>query len=307
MRTRLLLIPVLCFAAVAIGQDKKVDPPKTDDDPIARQLLKDKEAFVSSLEKAREDMLKGFDKYYEAVKANKSLKIEAQLAQLEKIEADKKAFEEAGTIPGTPGMKVALSEYRAAQKKAELVCKAAFDKAAKAYRDKGDVKAAGATLEEAKEFLAKDPTVGGGAVGAAGVAIVARHSNKVIAPNGADDGAKLMTADFVKGDQGQLWKVVAAGEGLSYIENVKTGMVMTATGKNNGAEVFISKKITPASETQLWKLSAVPGQKDVQKVFAKPSGKLIGVDAKSKDAGARILLWADQNEAPQWFGFFVPK
>lgn len=311
MLLRLAYILTLVFGTAVLAQEPKVEPVKADDDPIAAQLLKDKEAYVASLEKAREDFLKGFDKHYDSVKNNKSLKLELQLAQLEKIEAEKKAFEEQGTITALPGMKVALSEFRTAQKKADVAIRAAFDKAAKAYRDKGEVKLAGATLEEMKEFLAKDPTVGGGVAavggGGGGVAIVARHSDKVIAPNGTDDGAKLHTADFVKGDQTQLWKTVAAGDGWVYIENTKTGLVMTANGKNNGAEVFIAKKISPTSETQLWKMTPVPGQKDVYKVFAKPSGKLYGVDGKSKDAGARILLWTDQNETCQMFGFLVPK
>jgi hypothetical protein len=307
MSFRILLVATLLTSTVALAQDKKVDPPNGDDDPIAVQLLKDKETYIATMEKAKEKLLKAFDRYYETVKNNKSLKLELQLAQLEKIEAEKKAFEESGTMPGSVGMKVAVSEFRTAQKKAEIPVKAAFEKAAKAYRDKGEVKTAGATLEEMKEFLAKDPTVGGPATGGVGVAIVARHSDKVLAPSGADDGSKVVTANFVKGDQTQRWKTVAAGDGYVYIENIKTGMVMTATGKNNGAEVTISKKMAPASETQLWKMTPVVGQKDVYKVFAKPSGKLYGVDAKSKDAGARILLWADQNESCQMFGFVIPK
>jgi hypothetical protein len=307
MNVRLLLAALALFAASALAL--RAD----EDDPIAAQLLKDKEAFVKAQGKAKENVLKAFDKHYETVKNNTALKIEVQLAQLEKIEAEKKAFDENGVPPTLTGLKVAMSEYRAAQKKDELACKAAFEKAAKAYRDKGDVKLAAATLEEMKEFLAKAPgaTTGtGGAAAAAPSVIPNAVAGKILGlQNGkTDEGTKIMTADYVKGDQTQLWKVVPAADGWVYIENIKSGLVMTANGKGNGTEVIISKKATPANENQLWKITPVMGVKDAVKVFAKPSGRLIGVDAKSKNAGARILLWDEQgNEPAQIFAFTPPK
>src|SRR5262245_42454703 len=164
MNARALFAALLLVAAPLLAREAECA-----DDPIAAQLLKDKEAYVAAQDKAREDLLKAFDKHYDSVKSSKTLKIEVQLAQLEKIEAEKKAFEENGVLPTSMGMKVGLSEYRSALKKAENQCKAAFEKAAKDYRDKGDVKTAGTTLEEMKEFLAKAPAAGGsGAAGAAG-------------------------------------------------------------------------------------------------------------------------------------------
>jgi hypothetical protein len=307
MRTRAPFVPLLLLAAPLLAKDSPGAAPKGNDDPIAAQLLKDKEAYVAALDKAKGDMLKGFDRLYEAIKKNKAAKIESQLAQLEKLEAEKKAFEESGVMPVSPGMKVAISEYRTAQKRAESACKAAFEKAARAYRDKGEVKLAGETLEEMKEFLSKAPTAAGN--GGTAAAIVCHVSGKVLGlQNGAvAEGTKVVTADYAKGDQTQLWKVVPAADGWVYVENVKSGLVMTAHGRGNGTEVTIAKKETPASDDQLWKLIPVANVKDAQKVFAKPSGKLIGVDAKSKNAGARILLWTDQNESAQWFGFFTPK
>jgi hypothetical protein len=306
MRTRALFFPLL-LAAPLLAQGTPGGAPQGDDDPIAAQLLKDKEAYAAALDKARDTFLKGFDNLYEAIKKNKTIKIETQLAQLEKLEAEKKAFEDSGVMPASPGMKVAISEYRTAQKRAELNCKLAFEKAAKAYRDKNEVKLAGETLEEMKEFLSKAPAAGGGGGGV--TAMVCHVSGKVLGlQNGAvGEGTKVVTADYVKGDQTQLWKAVPAADGWVYIENVKSGLVMTAHGKGNGTEVTIAKKETPASDDQLWKLIPVANVKDAQKVFAKPSGKLIGVDAKSKNAGARILLWTDQTESAQWFGFYSPK
>lgn len=306
------LLSALLFLVAATALARPGAPAA--DDPIAAQLLKDKEAFAAAQDKARDDLLKGFDKVYETVKANKSMKIEAQLALLEKIEGEKKLFDESGTLPTLPSLKVALSEYRTALKKADTQAKLAFETAAKAYRDKGEVKAAGETLEEMKEFLAKAPgSAGGGAAvtgGATASVLACGVSNKVLGlkGGGTDDGTRVVTADYVKGEGTQLWKTVAAGNGWVYVENVKTGLVMTANGKNNGAEVFVSKKaVGAAAENQLWKVTPVPTVKGAIKLFAKPSGKLIGVDAKSKDAGARILLWSDQDTEPaQMFAFMSP-
>src|SRR5215471_3205892 len=107
MTARLLIAPLVLFAASGLAAGFRAD----EEDPIAAQLLKDKEAYVAAQGKAKEEVLKAFDKYYEAVKSNKALKIEAQLAQLEKIEAEKKAFDENGVLPMLTGLKVATSEY----------------------------------------------------------------------------------------------------------------------------------------------------------------------------------------------------
>lgn len=296
--------PRVVFASMVLFAISALTGFAADEDSIAKQLLKDKEAFAAAQAKAKEDALKEFDAYYEKVKGNKALKIEAQLAQLEKIEAERKAFDESGVSSSLPGLKVAMSEYRTAQKKAEQQCKQAFEAAAKAYRDKGEVKAAVAVLDEMKEFLAKTPGEAAAAVIACG------NSDKVLGLKGGstDDGTKVVTADFAKGDATQLWKVVPAGSDWVYVENVKSGLVVTCNGEGNGTEVVISKKAQPPSDSQLWKLTPVGKEKDVVKVFAKASNKLIGVDAKSKDAGARILLWTDaKTEACQMFVFTTPK
>jgi hypothetical protein len=309
IRTAQVLALLLVSTTLLVAADPpKADPAKTDDDPIAAQLLKDKEAYIASLDKAREEVLKAFDKYYESVKSNKSLKIEAQLAQLEKIEGEKKLFEDNGIFPSVAAMKVAVSEYRTAQKKAEVVCKAAFETAAKAYRDKGELKLAGSTLEEMKEFLAKTPSAG---TGGGAVVIACGNSNKVVGLNGStDEGTKIVIADYVKGDQTLLWKVSPASDGFVYIENVKAAMVLTANGKKDGTEIVLAKKQTPASDSQLWKLTAVPNTKDAQKVFGKASGKLWAIDARGTDTGTKIVIWPDAGakvETAHMFGFFPPK
>jgi hypothetical protein len=295
MNLRPLLVPLVLFAVATFAGSKPAD-----EDPIAEQLLKDKEAFVEAQTKAKEVVLKAFDKHYEMVKNNKSLKIEVQLAQLEKIEAEKKAFDESGVPPTLVALKVALSEYRTAQKKAEATCKLAFEKAAKAYRDKGDVKTAGAVLEEMKEFLAKVP--GAGAAAATAVVLVSTHSGKVLglARGATDEGNKIVTADYVKGDQTQLWKLVPAADGYFYVENVKApGLVIAVDGKGNGSAGHIEKK-KDGDDGQLWKLNPVRTMKGSVVFVRKGTDRVLAITQGSKNAGIGIILWDDStNNGPE--------
>lgn len=301
MSGRLLLTALLFFvAATALARVG------ADEDPIAAQLLKDKEAYAAALEKTKENLLKAFDKHYEAVKNNKSLKIEAQLAQLEKIEAEKKAFEEAGTFPLAVGLKVAVSEFRTAQKKAEGQCKLAFEKAAKAYRDKGDVKAAGEVLEEMKEFLAK-AAAGTGTAGGVPSHIGSKFSGKLFGVKGAPaEGSRVITVDYVRGDTSQQWRVVPAKDGWVYVENLKSGLVLTAAGKGNSTDATLAKK-KDGDDHQLWKPTPVAGQAGLIKMVHKASDKVLGIDGRSKNAGARIILWTDESDSSQWFSTVTAK
>ena len=300
MRCRqFICLPLLFAASLVLAQDKK-DPPKGDD-PIAQQLAKDKEAYAAATEKAREGMLAGFDKYFTAVKNSKTLKIDAQVTLLEKIEAEKKAFEESAVPPALPGLKDALAYYRAAQKKADAAGKAAFEKAAKAYKDMGNVKAAGDTLDEWKELQAK--------AGAALTAytITAAHSSKVVGLGGKNsEGTRLVTADYAKGDQSQLWRSIKSDDGYFYIQNVKTGLFATLP---EGAQdiVVAAKKASGAG--QLWKSVplTIPDAKGAVKLTLKGGTRLMAVDGGSKNANARIIIWSDENDSSQWFGLFPPK
>lgn len=288
----------LLLATTGLAQEPKPDP-------IADQLRKDKEEYVDAVGKAKAELLKAFDKHFEAVKNNKALKIEAQLAQLEKIEAEKKAFDESGVPPTLPALKVPLSDYRFAVKKADGACKTAFEKAAKAYRDANDVKAAVAALEEMKEFLAQSPSGGG-----APVVIASALSPTVLAParGAAVEKARIVTAEYVKGDQSQLWKTVPAADGYVYIENLKSGLVVTVSSNFNGAEAHLEKR-KDGADGQLWKLTPVAQPKDAVKIVGKAGGRLLAVDNAAKGPGHRLLLWDDNggDGASAKFGFFPPK
>ena len=272
--------------------------PLAADDPPADKLLAAKEEYVKEVGRVREGLAKAFDKRYDEVKGSKAIKIEAQLKQLEVIEAEKKAFEEGDVLPTGLAMKVAVSEYKGGLKRAEATLKGAFDAAAKDLRDKGDVKAAAALLTEFKEFVTA-PAAGGGG----GVVLVTRVSGLVIAPRAGEEGSKVLTADYDKTDAAQVWKAVPAGDGWVVFEHAKSGLVLTVGGKadGNGAEAVVSKR-DKLNDHQVWKLVPVKGEKDSVNLMSKASGKLLGVDKRSTKKGERIIQWDDENHSAEWYG-----
>jgi hypothetical protein len=141
--------------------------------------------------------------------------------------------------------------------------------------------------------------------------ILSRPSALVLAPDGSmiADGSKVVTARYSDNDFSQQWRAVPNGDGWYYLENLKSGTVLTVAqnGKDNGAEIVISQRETPPSEFQLWKTSQVPGKNGTIRFVSRASGKICGVDAKSRDAGARILLWDDVNDSSEWFGIIPVK
>jgi len=302
MRRR-YLFPVVLAAAVPLAAQ---EPPKSaadPDDPIAAQLLKDKEAYTAALDKAKEKLLATFDRQYELLKNNKSLKTANQVAALEKLEAEKKAFEDNDKMPTSLTMKVGVSEYRTAQKRASDLCKVAFDKAAKAYRDKGDVKAAAAVLEESKEFLATDPV----AV-AKTFLITCRHSGRVLAPQGADN-SPVVTADYIKGDEHHVWTSQSVGGGWFYVIHKKSGLLMTINGapSHTGAGVVVAPRAPVAPnvvpDTQVFRLGLVPDNKQAFKFYTR-GGKILSVSGRSDRSGAHLIIWPDHKHNSQQF--FTP-
>ena len=71
MRILALFAPSFLLAVPLLAQDPKSDP-KPSNDSIAAELLKDKEAYAASVEKAKQEVLKAFDRYFENVKNNKA-------------------------------------------------------------------------------------------------------------------------------------------------------------------------------------------------------------------------------------------
>ncbi len=94
-----------------------------------------------------------------------------------------------------------------------------------------------------------------------------------------------------------------AGEGWYYLENLKSGMVMTVSekGKHDGAEIVVSKKEDSPSEFQLWRTTATASQDRSIDFQSRGSGKVLAIDSGSQAAGARVLLWSDNSENSKRF------
>jgi len=302
MYTR-FIIPALAFLILGVpatGQAQK-------DDPVAAQLRKDKEAYVAAILKAKGELLKEFDRQYELVKADKTMKVDVQLALLQGLEAEKKAFDQTGRLPVSLQMKVGVSEYLSTGKRAVEACKAAYETAAKAYVAKGDTQPARAWLDEGRAFFAA-PAAPAPAAGTSVFVIQSKWSGKVLTPRDRDsaENTKLVQMDYVKGDETQMWRAVPSEDGWYFLENVKTGLAMGVhrDGKNNGAEVVtVPKRV--GSDYQQWKPVPVPNDKGIFRFVNRGSGKNFGVDAKSLNSGARILIWTEEDHDAQRFGIIA--
>jgi hypothetical protein len=141
----------------------------------------------------------------------------------------------------------------------------------------------------------------GAAVGAGAVVLVSTHSGKVIglSRGNTDEGTRIVTADYVRGDQTQLWKIVPAADGYAYIENVKSGLVIACDGKNNGSPGHIEKK-KDGDDGQLWKLNPVRNMKGSVVFVRKGTDRVLAITQGSKNAGVGIILWDDStNNGPE--------
>ena len=136
------------------------------------------------------------------------------------------------------------------------------------------------------------------------VVILSRDSGKVLAGAGPV-GSKILTADYVKGDPSQLWRAVAGGDGYVYLEQAKTGLVLAVTGLGNGAEAVLAAKL-PAYDRQLWKAVPVAKTKDTVVLQVRGGDRVLGIDARRKDSGARILLWSNNGGSSEFFALVPP-
>jgi len=161
-------------------------------------------------------------------------------------------------------------------------------------------------LDEGKAFFAAPAAVP--AAGASVFVIQSKWSGKVLTPRDRDsaENTKLVQLDYVKGDETQMWRAVPSDDGWFFLENVKTGLVMGVhrDGRNNGAEVVTVPK-RAGSDYQQWKPVPVPNDKGIFRFVNRGSGKNFGVDAKSLNSGARILIWTEEDHDAQRFGIIT--
>jgi hypothetical protein len=120
-----------------------------------------------------------------------------------------------------------------------------------------------------------------------------------LARGSLDAGTRVVTAEYVKGDPSQLWKIVPAADGYAYIENVKSGLVIACDGKNNGSAAHIEKK-QDGDDGQLWKLNPVRNMKGSVVFVRKGTDRVLAITQGSKNAGVGIILWDDStNNGPE--------
>jgi hypothetical protein len=111
-----------------------------------------------------------------------------------------------------------------------------------------------------------------------------------------------VTADYVKGDPTQLWKIVPAADGYAFIENAKSGLVIACVGKNNGSAGRVEKK-KDGDDGQLWKLNPVRNMKGSVVFVRKGTDRVLAITQASKNAGIGIILWDDSSNNGPVHGF----
>lgn len=145
---RMAAVASFLLAGVCFAQGSK-----SADDAIADELSKAKDAYRTAVEKAGDALNDSFDKEIKRLEASTRLKIDVQIKLIEQLQAEKKAFQAAKSLPSSDGMKEAVSQYKIAMKTAQSRCEKAFDTAAEKYRGKKDLIAAKAVLEAKQEFV----------------------------------------------------------------------------------------------------------------------------------------------------------
>jgi hypothetical protein len=147
-----LFLPVLAAISLAFAGSAQDKPAGKSDDPIAAELSKAKAEFLSVHERAKDKLLAAFAEEEKKLTNNSKLKIDEKVKRLDQLQDEKKAFEDDGKLPKSPGLKVAVSDYQTKVTAAKLKCEKAFDHAAERYGKK-DLAAAKAVLAEKANFL----------------------------------------------------------------------------------------------------------------------------------------------------------
>jgi hypothetical protein len=149
-RVMFVALAMTVIPAIGLAQDK----PKTDkgDDPIAAELTKAKKEYEKVVDKAKEELLVAMAQEEMRFKENSNLGAEDRVKRVEQLQEEKKAFEAEGKLPKSPGLRVAVGDYRGKVGAAQRKCEKAFDVAASEYL-KNDLAAAKAILSEKAEFF----------------------------------------------------------------------------------------------------------------------------------------------------------
>jgi hypothetical protein len=123
------------------------------EDPVAARLAESGGRYRETIDKAKKDLLAALEKKTQQIKSNKRLKVQDQIEQLNRFKAESERFETGNRLPESPVMRIAVSDYRSAIQKARKKYQAEVDRAATAYRDRGELDLAERALQEGAKIL----------------------------------------------------------------------------------------------------------------------------------------------------------
>jgi dipeptidyl aminopeptidase/acylaminoacyl peptidase len=123
-------------------------------DPVATELGKAKQEYVSTLNEARRKLLAEFAVQQKKIKDNPSSPVGVRIALIEQLEEEKKVFmADLFKLPESQHMRIAVRDYRTKAVSARNECERAFDYAAEIYLAQNDLAAAKSVLAEKEPFF----------------------------------------------------------------------------------------------------------------------------------------------------------
>ena len=138
-----LLFLGLSFAAFTVpAQDSPGD-----------QLREAKKAYDKLIDDAKTSLLDNFEKAVKTAQDQASQAPERAIADVQKLNDEKKAFQDDGTLPRSARMKSAVQEFNRAVEVADKALEREYDKAMAAYTRAGQPDQATSVLTEKKKFL----------------------------------------------------------------------------------------------------------------------------------------------------------
>lgn len=133
--------------------------------------------------------------------------------------------------------------------------------------------------------------------------IIAKCSGKTIDNDNwsTDIGTNIHQWSYGNDQANQQWRLVSAGNGLFWIQNLHSGHVLDAAawGKTDGTNVLQWTKLN--NENQYWQITEV--ESGWYKVINYYSGQALDVSAASADDGANIQTWTWNGSAAQLWSF----
>lgn len=146
-----LFLKIISVVLLLAGSAAAADLPER----LRENLDRAKVRYKAAVESARDDLLSAFDKRLEEVPRSKQGTVELRQALINALHAEKKAFQEQGTIPFSPAMRTASADYLKALAAAQKPLAEAWDDAIEHHQKvTKDNKAANELVARKNESLA---------------------------------------------------------------------------------------------------------------------------------------------------------